>query len=302
MKILTLLPIATALVHRNAEKDGNFDYFELALIYPTSICRAYNGPTKSFITEEMVNNFCRVPIDAAPWTIHGLWPSRNDGSFPQFCGGTTKKFILSKLLPIKEKLERNWPNLFVRKSISSLWKHEWEKHGTCAGVVEEVSDEMKYFNKSLALHEQINIFGILEKEKVVPSQEKLYSWLLLHKNLRSAYGKNVQFCCLKDKETKKWLLADVRLCLTKDFELMDCKKKPQKWRNIINSFSLIHQPCPAGEADVLATEAVKICHGEKEAELAQSAAYQKISIFGNQINYWTAAALVMLPYEIQLSF
>lgn len=38
-------------------------------------------------------------------------------------------------------------------------KHEWEKHGTCAGGVKEVSDELKYFNKSLSLYEQFDIFG-----------------------------------------------------------------------------------------------------------------------------------------------
>ncbi|VDN00525.1 unnamed protein product, partial [Onchocerca ochengi] len=88
-----------------------------------------------------------------------LRPNRNDGSFPQFCGGETKKFVLSKLVPIEEKLERNWPNLLVTQSVSSLWKHEWTKHGTCAEIVEEVNDEIKYFNKSLALHEQFDIFG-----------------------------------------------------------------------------------------------------------------------------------------------
>ncbi|VDM95324.1 unnamed protein product [Onchocerca ochengi] len=149
MNILALLLITASLIHGNIEKDDNFDYFELTLIYPTSVCR----------TQETINDFCKVPVDAVPWTIHGLWPNRNDGSFPQFCGGETKKFVLSKLVPIEEKLERNWPNLLVTQSVSSLWKHEWTKHGTCAEIVEEVNDEIKYFNKSLALHEQFDIFG-----------------------------------------------------------------------------------------------------------------------------------------------
>uniref|UniRef100_A0A2K6WC09 Uncharacterized protein n=1 Tax=Onchocerca volvulus TaxID=6282 RepID=A0A2K6WC09_ONCVO len=235
MNILALLLITASLIHGNIEKDDNFDYFELTLIYPTSVCR----------TQETINDFCKVPVDAVPWTIHGLWPNRNDGSFPQFCGGETKKFVLSKLVPIEEKLERNWPNLLVTQSVSSLWKHEWTKHGTCAEIVEEVNDEIKYFNKSLALHEQFDIFGMLEKQGIVPSEKKSYSWQLLHQNLRSAYGKNVQFHCLEDKKTRKWLLADVRLCLTKNFQLMDCKEKLQQSQTSENQFLSTFQPCPA---------------------------------------------------------
>ncbi|CAG9533850.1 unnamed protein product [Cercopithifilaria johnstoni] len=240
MNILTVFPIAMALADMVIEEVGNFDYFQLTLIYPTSACRAYYDRSTKFIAME---SFCKVPVDAAPWTIHGLWPSRNDGSFPQFCDGK-KKFNVSKLLPIRQKLERSWPNLFVMQSASSLWKHEWEKHGTCAGVVEEVSDEVKYFNKSLALYEQFDIFGMLGKQEIIPSQGKLYDRTLLHRSLTSAYGKNVEFHCLKDKKTKNWLLADVRLCLTKNFQLMDCKMKPWKWQNSKMSRLSTYQFCP----------------------------------------------------------
>lgn len=41
---------------------------------------------------------------------------------------------------------------------------------------------------------------MLEKQKIVPSQKKLYDRLLLHQSLRLAYGKNVLFHCLQDNE------------------------------------------------------------------------------------------------------
>uniref|UniRef100_A0A0R3RYD0 Ribonuclease T(2) n=1 Tax=Elaeophora elaphi TaxID=1147741 RepID=A0A0R3RYD0_9BILA len=242
MDIIALLSLTTALTQMNIEK-GDFDYFKLALIYPTSVCHAYDGPTK-FIAKEMINDFCKVPVDAAPWTIHGLWPNRYDGSFPQFCGDK-EKFNLTKLLPIRQKLEKEWPNLFTVQPVLSFWKHEWEKHGTCAKVVKEVNDEVKYFNKSLVLCEQYNIYKMLEKQGIIPSKEKLYDGMSLHRNLTSAYGKNVEFHCLQDKETKNWLLADVRLCLTKNFQPMDCKKRRWKWQSSKKSLSSAYQPCPA---------------------------------------------------------
>lgn len=71
MNILALLPIIEALTQADKKVD-DVDYFELTLIYPTSVCRSYDQLTK-FITKETINNFCKVPADAAPWTIHGLW-------------------------------------------------------------------------------------------------------------------------------------------------------------------------------------------------------------------------------------
>ncbi|VDK76326.1 unnamed protein product [Litomosoides sigmodontis] len=240
MNVLGLLITATTVTYADIEEVRDFDYFQLILIYPTSVCRAYDQFT-GFISNRAVNDFCKAPVDATPWTIHGLWPNRNDGSFPQFCDNK-KKFDVSKLVPIRQKLERNWPNLFALRSVSSLWKHEWEKHGTCAATVEAVNDEVKYFNKSLTLFEQFDIFRMLEKQKIVPSKEKSYDMMLLNRSLISAYGKNVKFHCIQDKE-KKWFLSDVRLCLTKNFKLMDCKTKLWKWKSLKKSL-LIYQPCP----------------------------------------------------------
>lgn len=69
---LALLLMTEALTYMYAEELVNFDFFELTLIYPESVCRAYNGPGRS-ITRETNGDVCKVPIDAAPWTIHGLW-------------------------------------------------------------------------------------------------------------------------------------------------------------------------------------------------------------------------------------
>lgn len=112
---------------------------------------------------------------------------------------------------------------------------------------------------------------MLEKQEIVPSEEKSYDMMLLNRSLTSAYGKNVKFHCLRDKEVflysfriafnlivsfcfltfiihnlqKKWLFGDVRLCLTKNFELINCKTKLWKWKSLKKSL-LIYQPCPTG--------------------------------------------------------
>ncbi|VDN42041.1 unnamed protein product [Gongylonema pulchrum] len=202
--------------HRYHAKAGHFDYFKLTLIYPAARCRADN---------DALPNSCEVPKHASPWTIHGLWPSNHDGSDPEYCDGRGAKFNLSQLARIQKKLEQNWPNLFPNESVSSLWKHEWMKHGTCAGDVVAVNGEIQYFNKTLALHDQLDIFGALKSHGLTPSMSKTYKALDVRKALQSVYQKNVEFHCLRDKTENEWFLADVRMCLSKDFQLVDCERK-----------------------------------------------------------------------------
>jgi ribonuclease T2 len=51
------------------------------------------------------------------FVVHGLWPQRNDGSYPQNCGsrpGPTSDAAWQGLMPT-----------------ASLAQHEWQTHGTC---------------------------------------------------------------------------------------------------------------------------------------------------------------------------
>lgn len=37
-------------------------------------------------------------------------------------------------------------------------KHEWEKHGSCAEALPALDGELKYFQKSIDLHDQLDVF------------------------------------------------------------------------------------------------------------------------------------------------
>jgi len=69
-------------------------------------------------------------------TIHGLWPSKFDGSSPELC--TNEEFDTNLLSSLIEDLGRKWPNTKAPESSSpdhySFWKHEWDTHGTCSGL------------------------------------------------------------------------------------------------------------------------------------------------------------------------
>ena len=38
-----------------------------------------------------------------------------------------------------------------------FWRHEWEKHGTCASIKPEVSGIYKFFNKTLELNRKYDL-------------------------------------------------------------------------------------------------------------------------------------------------
>jgi ribonuclease T2 len=84
-------------------------------------------------------------------------PSRTDGQIPQFCHTTGHKFDPTKLKSIEHELNVKWPNLLKGKGEYSLWKHEFEKHGSCAQQLPSLGDELLYFGKTLELHDQLMI-------------------------------------------------------------------------------------------------------------------------------------------------
>lgn len=88
------------------------------------------------------------------FTIHGLWPNYKDGGWPEFCD-SENTFDESKIEDLKEQMEEEWPSFMGNNDDAVFWKHEWEKHGTCATDV--LPDEHKYFKTVLKLHYRYNL-------------------------------------------------------------------------------------------------------------------------------------------------
>jgi ribonuclease T2 len=87
------------------------------------------------------------PADRFHFTIHGLWPNYDDGTWPQFCD-SDYKFDEDKLDDLMDQLDEEWPSVF--DSDETFWDHEWSKHGTCALNI--FPTEHSYFKHVLKLH------------------------------------------------------------------------------------------------------------------------------------------------------
>ncbi|KAK0411932.1 hypothetical protein QR680_005927 [Steinernema hermaphroditum] len=188
---------------------ADFEFYVLTRQYPTAICRADN---------EARSDSCKIPGDSDPWTLHGLWPSSRTRKDIEFC--TKDKFDERGVKSIWKRLQEVWPNLLAGKGATSFWKHEFEKHGTCA--LPELKDELGYFNTSIQLHERFNIDQALQDGGIKQSEEKRYSLGDIRGVAESRLGKQrLQLHCVHDKDSD-WLLADIRLCLDKSFNPVDC--------------------------------------------------------------------------------
>uniref|UniRef100_K3WFJ1 Uncharacterized protein n=1 Tax=Globisporangium ultimum (strain ATCC 200006 / CBS 805.95 / DAOM BR144) TaxID=431595 RepID=K3WFJ1_GLOUD len=121
--------------------DTKFDLYVLAQSWQPEFCHG----------KEKVFPGCQEPQEfwKTHFTLHGLWPEREVGAPPGFCGGEPfdAKQIEEEIG--FETLTQYWPD--VKYSVASpeypdFWKHEWTRHGTCSGL-----PQIEYFSHAVNL-------------------------------------------------------------------------------------------------------------------------------------------------------
>ncbi|KAE9463675.1 hypothetical protein C3L33_04410, partial [Rhododendron williamsianum] len=107
LQILVLF-VASVCVHDciggviESRKQREFDYFALALQWPGTYCQRTRHCCSS-------NACCRGSNAPTEFTIHGLWPDYNDGSWPSCC--TRSNFDIEKISTLLDDIQKYWPSL-----------------------------------------------------------------------------------------------------------------------------------------------------------------------------------------------
>ena len=87
--------------------------------------------------------------------MHGLWPTQVHRVGPSYCNHSAhfdaEALERAGLMP---RLEARWTNVHKNSDRFGFWKHEWEKHGTCAADNPDLDSEVKYFSMGLKLNEE----------------------------------------------------------------------------------------------------------------------------------------------------
>lgn len=181
--------------------------------------------------EKNLNNTCEVP-NAEEWIVHGLWPTKTGTSGPYFCN-TSIHFDPTDLAPIEADLEKYWTNVEANTKKFSFWKHEWNKHGTCAVQLPVLNSPLKYFTQGLTWMKQYNITGILESSKIVPNSDG-YTLGDIYNAIKTVLKVNPDIQCTTDK-AKFSLLSEIRICFDKNLELIDCVSSIEHSDNILGN-------------------------------------------------------------------
>ena len=99
-----------------------------------------------FIKEVVHYYYSKNLSDRRNWTVHGIWPTKDGEIGPLNCDHS-KPFDIEYVRPLLPDLRLHWTNVRGNTAEDDFWKHEWNKHGTCAMQLEPMDNEFKYFKK-----------------------------------------------------------------------------------------------------------------------------------------------------------
>lgn len=120
---------------------------------------------------------------------------------PFFCNNTWH-FDFAKLAPIQKELDSKWTNIENGTAEDSLWKHEWQKHGTCAAQLSPLSSELKYFSKGIEFFDLHDMSGILAQSGIMPTSSKTYNVKEISNAVKAVLDKDIGVECWKDPVSK----------------------------------------------------------------------------------------------------
>ncbi|KAI4356245.1 hypothetical protein L6164_000279 [Bauhinia variegata] len=180
-----------------------FDYFKLALQWPGTFCKS----TRHCCSK---NACCRGSNAPTEFTIHGLWPDYNDGTWPSCC--SRSDFDPKEISTLVDGLEKYWPTLSC--SSPSKCHGGREKHGTCSYPV--IRDEYHYFLTGLNVYFKYNVTRVLYEAGYVPSNTEKYPVGGIISAIQNAFHITPSIVCSKDS------IKELHLCFYKDFTPRDC--------------------------------------------------------------------------------
>nr|AFK35006.1 unknown [Lotus japonicus] len=188
-----------------------FDYFALALQWPGTYCQRTRHCCSN-------NACCRGSNAPTIFTIHGLWPDYNDGTWPACC--TKSRFDPKEISTLTDALEKYWPSLSCGSPSTcqggkgTFWAHEWEKHGTCSSPV--FRNEYDYFLATLNIYFKYNVTTVLNEAGYVPSNTEKYPLGGIVSAIENAFHMSPLIICSKGS------VEELRLCFYNDFKPRDC--------------------------------------------------------------------------------
>ncbi|CAL1677943.1 unnamed protein product [Lasius platythorax] len=192
------------------QTSNEFDVLIFTQHWPLTACFLWK--------ESSQKHSCSLP-KRDEWTIHGIWPTKYNTLGPEYCNRSLP-FNASALAPLQSELKENWIDIQNGSEPYSFWKHEWNKHGTCAVTIKALNNEFNYFEEGLKLLYKYNMIDVLAKANILPGQKYKVEDMLI--GIQKVLNKRGQVMCAQNKKTGESYVSEIRICFDKTLQLVDC--------------------------------------------------------------------------------
>lgn len=243
----TMLALTTLLVIRTLRRpdqptltpnappqSSQYDVYMLATEWAGTTCRVQNCNSN-------------IPSQSQYFNLHGLWPNINakPSTSPQNCTSVPLNY---DALPrtVQNSLWISWNSLYNDEN--SFVSHEWDKHGTCwdptmapPATINQVPTALRplvdqsitdyqggyrgptnYLQTAIQLAHMYNPFDVLASGNVLPDDTNKVQISQIRAIYKAKFGiNNMSIVCVKTSDGR-YLLSEVRICLTLTYNPTDC--------------------------------------------------------------------------------
>ena len=186
-----------------------YDFYVLTLFWNPSLCKEEGKSCYKKIKGKELNIF----------TIHGLWPSYQNGQIPQWCNIGEDIQIDSFPEELNESMNNYWYGTFYPDQ--ELWSIEYNKHGYCyiKKIGKNVTEYNDYFQKTIDLYNNYDGKNLFKEfyPGIFAGNNKLNK-TYINEKLDKKFGKGTYaLTCLNYGD--KYYLKEIRLKLDMEFNL-----------------------------------------------------------------------------------
>ncbi|XP_046359119.2 ribonuclease Oy-like [Haliotis rufescens] len=213
-----VIVLSLSLINMAISRDKKWNLFVFAQQWPPTAC----------LKSSLKHKCNHVPNQVKTWTVHGLWPNFDDEEVMS-CNNSWH-FNWDMVKSLEKQLNASWPNMLDKTRYRWLWKHEWQKHGTCAATLKATDNQLRYFQKALSLN-SISAFNpqkALEKAGITPSCSKAYSIDAIKDAVKKYFriNTNLKMKCSRQTKMDRTLLQEIHIALTKTFNVTTLLDQP----------------------------------------------------------------------------
>lgn len=190
MRAFVLFMFSAVATFAEGEREGEFDYYVLALSWSPTWC-ALEGDDRD-------SPQCDASKDHG-WVLHGLWPQYHRG-WPSHCKTTQR--------PPSRQMTNEMADIM---GTSGLAWYQWKKHGSCTGL-----SAPAYYTLSRTAYERVNrpeVFRKLTEPVKLPASVVEDAFLKANPMLEPDM---LTVTCRAGR------IQEARICLSKDLEPVRC--------------------------------------------------------------------------------